>query len=304
MTISNKINPNGDLKQIWKLVLKNIHIEEGIHKAPAIYAEVSGIIGLLYILMFLAIGGDIYLAFNILIKAGVKPAFVAIQVILDFFLAILPFILLSIGLKFMDKISIKSWILFYELDSKLVKRNEDEQSTKTRRERASTNLDTQRSMLFWCKVVMWIISLSIFAIAYWKIHTYSSTVPYSIWGTAKGKMVVTVAILVALFHVIATENAVVHLLYWMKKTSAEKRAERQQNLNEEPAIFSIPIIYKGDYKKSKSGYTELVINQDQSAEIRYAYIIRDEEINNLVAQNPDHNARMGIIATCKEFQLR
>lgn len=97
MSISIKIEPTSDLKEFWKLVLKRVHVEFGNHKAPAIYGEVSAIIPLLYILTLAAISGDVYLAINILMKAGVKPAFVFIQIGADIVLAILPFLLLKLG---------------------------------------------------------------------------------------------------------------------------------------------------------------------------------------------------------------
>ncbi len=256
------------------------------------------------LLSILAICGDFYLAINILIKAGVKPAFVAIQILLDFFLAILPFLLLSLGVKFMDKVTIKNWILFYELDSKLERVDESEENREARYEdNKKTQLPNYRKMLTWCKVLTWIINLSIFGIAIWKILTYASSVPFSILGAAKGKMVITVAILVAIFHVLATENALIHFMYWLKKKGAIKEAERTQDLTKNPALSKIPIPYKGDFKAAKSGYTELVVNEDKSVDIKYAYIIRDEDIYKLMSENVDSNAKRGIIAICKQRQL-
>ncbi|MBL0083643.1 MAG: hypothetical protein IPP37_15000 [Saprospiraceae bacterium] len=131
MTISNKINPSEDLKKIWKLVPKNIEMEESpTRKAPALYAESSAFMVLFYLMMILAIGGDIYLASKILMKAGVSSLMVIISVIVDFFLAILSFIL---TLTFTE-ITCKNKVLQLELDSLCKIKGESENDRKTRKE--------------------------------------------------------------------------------------------------------------------------------------------------------------------------
>lgn len=304
MSISTKIEPTSDLKEFWKLVLKRVHVEFANHKAPAIYGEVSAIIPLLYILTIAAISGDIYLAVNILMKAGVKPAFVFIQIGADIVLAILPFLLLKLGLKFLDKVANKNLKLFYELDSQLKRKDESAiqyQNRKKANDKAL--LPPVESNLFWSNLVSWLTNAAIFGVAYWKIHTYASTIPYNIINTANGKMVITLSILVALFHIIATENTLVHSLYWFHKKKAIDRYNQVMNINDEPNIDDTEIKYVGNYTTAKSGYTEIVKEDQDKIVLKYAYIIRDEDINNLLARNTDKDAKMGIIAACKQIQL-
>lgn len=307
MTIPNKVNPSSSLKEFWKLVIKRVNVEfSSIHKAPAIFGEVSGIITILYILTILAISGDVYLAVKILMKAGVKPAFVFIQIGLDIFLAILPFLLLTFGVKFLDTVANKNWKLFYEMDTMLRRKDESDEDYKSRkRQNEETHLPRIERNLNWGRILTWITYFLIALVAFWKIKNYQATVPFNILNTANGKMVITLAILVAMFHIIATENTLIHLLYWIQKNSAIAKFNQSRNINEDPDLNDpVDILYVGNYTKAKSGYTEIIKEQDGSIKLKYAYIIRDEEINDLLTANADSNAKKGIIAACKNIQLQ
>ncbi|MBI3233542.1 MAG: hypothetical protein HYZ42_05790 [Bacteroidetes bacterium] len=303
MKISNKIEPTAGLKEFWKLVLKRKNVELGLHKAPGMYGEVSAIIVVLYILTIAAVGGDIYLAMKILMKAGVKPAFVFIQIGADIVLAILPFILLTIGFKVFDKVANKNLKLFYELDSKLERNDHTPEQNKNRKEsNKNVQLPPIKNRILWGKILTFIINAAIFGVAYWKIHTYANTIPVNISNTANGKMVITLAILVALFHVIATERTLIHILYWFSKNRTINKHTRVNNVDFEPKINQVEIKYKGNYVNAISGYTRI----EKSGEIvilYYANVITDEEIIDLLIPNADNNAKMGIIASCKEIQL-
>ncbi len=306
MSFSNRINPPSDLKEFWKLVLKRIHMEIDNHRAPAMYASVSAIIGILYVLTIVAISGDIYLAVNILKKQGVKPEYVAIQICADIVLAILPFILLkSIPyFAFLDKVTNKNRLMFYELDSRLKIKDETKEQEEVRKENnRETLIPPIISRLLWSNIFTFSTYIAIFSIAYWKIYTYQSNIPYSIFITPSGKMVVTLSIIVAIFHIIATERTLIHFLYWRAKRNAIKKFNQYYNPNDEPIITTAEIVYLGEFKNAKSGYTEIQKLVDGKVVLQYAYIIRDEEILALTDNNNDKSAKMAIIAACKNIQL-
>lgn len=298
-------DPPQSYKEKWSLAPQGsvLHID-GL-KTKTMFAELSSAIPLYYILMFLAIGFDIYLGFAILSKSGVNIALISVGVIADFFLAILPFLLaVKIDARNYIKTENKIFQTLLEIKTRLIDEKDNESKYKERVRDKEIALKKFRSNQRTTKILKYLFIAIILAIAAFKIYTFYSVLPpgFSLFSVANGKIVILFSVLCAIFHIIGSEKAFAHLMFWSNKNATyEKQMELKEAGNEHIEVMEIP--YLGNYKPAKYKNTEVVVDEEGNAKINYINIIWDDEIKQLAQRQGDQNARQGLTIVCKQQQL-
>ncbi len=295
-------NPNDKLKNLWQLAPNDgvLEYDQKI-KTNYMYGELSSALPLFYLLTFMAIIFDIYLGVNVLAKYGLSWAFVIGSIIADIIMAVLVYLLAFKGLKKLNHTYQKnSW---FKLELELMTKLKDETSEeyKNRHAHILKDLDIVTSNLNKIKYLRYFVVLVLFGVAIWKISNFASTLPpsVSVFSVTKGKIVITLALLTAFFHSVATEKTLASLMFNLRKNRELKKFRPKL----EPTVSTIPVIYEGKYNPAKFKNTELVVNEKGEVIIKYIYVIWDDEIKYLMDQQTDKSARRGVAITCKQQQL-
>ncbi len=306
MTFQNQqfYNPSDDLKELWTLVPQVTTLEVDNLKTKALFSTVSSTIPIFYLLMVLAICFDIYLGFFILSKQGVSMGIVVGSVIADLFLGVLPFLVEGIFFKNLNHTRIENSIFRRQLESRCKLKEETQEAFHARSARIKNGiLKRLRSNRLKSKIYRVIITLTIFAIAFWKIYTFLSVLPpsISIWAVVKGKIIIIFSLLTALFHLIGTEKAVAHIFYYFTK-KADQNNFIEINTGAIPDASQIEIEYEGKFNEAKKGNTA-IIKKGETSYLEFIHIIRDGEIQALINSQTDPVARRVVAIKCKENQL-
>jgi hypothetical protein len=142
------------------------------------------------------------------------------------------------------------------------------------------------------------------AIAAWKIYTFIKILPpnMNVFELAKGKMVIILSLLTAVFHIIATEKS---LAAWWFNVIRKKELSVNTSDTDNHIPSPLPIDYTGVYREVKDhNYsTQLNVTESGDAEISYYYVIWDDEIKRMMDMQHDENAKRGIVITCKNNQI-
>jgi len=297
-------NPSDDLKELWTLVPQVTTLEVDNLKTKALFSTVSSTIPIFYLLMILAISFDIYLGFFILSKQGVSMGIVVGSVIADLFLGVLPFLIEGIFFKNLNHTRIENSILRRELEARSKLKEETKETFHARSARIRNGiLKKLRGDRLKSKIYRIIIAVIIFAIAFWKIYTFLSVLPpsISIWAVVKGKIIIIISLLTALFHLIGTEKAVAHIFYFFtRKTDQNKFINL--NTGEIPDASQIEIEYDGKFNEARKGNTAIV-KKGETPYLEFIHIIRDGEIQALINSQTDTAAKRVVAIKCKENQM-
>lgn len=297
-------NPSDSYKKTWSLTPQGRTLTVSGHKTKSMYASLSSAIPIYYILMFLAIGFDIYLGFSILSKSGVSLGLIIGSVVADFFLAVLPFIIEN-SVSSLNHIVIENKTFQKKMECKTKLNGESDEGYYARKnniingELRELNSNKRKGSL-----LRLILIILILAIAGWKIYTYMSVVPpgLNIFSLVNGKIVIIFSILCAIFHIIGSEKAFSHFVFWMKKGSEFKEHNDFSN-GIKPPKTSIPIVFVGEFKNAMHQNTEVEVSEDGTARINYINIIWDDEIKALIDAQEDENAKRAVAITCKQTQI-
>jgi hypothetical protein len=154
------------------------------------------------------------------------------------------------------------------------------------------------------KILRVILSLIIFAIAGWKIYTYYSVLPpgISIFSMVNGKIVIIFSLLCAIFHIIGSEKAFAHLMFWFRKGPAFKQHLQTHNNQRPEKPISRGIAFVGNYVNATSGNSSIVV-RDGEAFLEFIHIIWDDEVQGLINAQTDDDAKRGVAIACKENQF-
>ncbi len=302
--INTFLNPSEELRQNWSLVPQVRTLTLAGHKTKSLYAALSPSIPIFYVLMFLAISFDIYLGFSILAKQGVNIGLIIGSVIADFFLAIAPFLFESNFSGKYNHIKLENQIFQKKLECMTMRNNETEEEFDGRRSHTiEPDLKEYESNKSKGNVLRIVLIFLIFAIAGWKIYTFYKVLPpgISIFSVINGKIVIIFSLLCAIFHIIGSEKAFAHFMFWRRKRSEVKR-HRETHDGKRPKPKPSPINYVGKYENAEAGNTS-VINKDGKVYLEYIYIIKDDEIYSLINDQTDDDAKRGIAIQCKQIQF-
>ncbi len=297
-------NPSPEFKQTWSLVPQVRTIAIGNQKTKPLYSSLSPAIPIFYILCLLAISFDIYIAVTVLAKQGVNIAYIIIAVILDLFLAVSPFLLELYAAKHLNHINLDNQIFLCNLKCQTKKKEETDDQFDTRKQGIVGGVLKQYlANKKWNRFCRFIIAISIFSIAFWKIYTFKGALPpgFSIFSIVKGKIVIAFSILCATFHLIGSEKAFAHFMFWVRKSEIKQHINLNPNPHR-PNPTPVEIEYVGNYKNHSYGNTS-VVNEDNKVYLKYIHVIRDEEIQDLINAQIDDNAKRGIAIKCKELQI-
>jgi len=299
--------PDNKFKFAWSLVPKNGNFRLPMEKltAPKMYDELSSIIPLFYLLTLLAILFDIYLGVFVLSKSGVNIALIIASIVFDIFLAAFVYIFASVFERYND-VKNKNLILIKRLQIKTRERNESDNDFGIRKRKLNREIKELKSKLFTTKILKYIAFFILAGIAYWKIYTYMSVLPpsLSIWATIRGKIVIIMAILTAVFHAIATENTTAALWFNHIKNKKLKEFEEQGLGALESREDNAVINYEAKFVPKELEYIKLVEGEN-GYEIRYKNdIIWDSDILKLIQVQTDDNAKRAIAIVCKEVQCQ
>ncbi len=297
-------NPSDALKELWTLVPQVTTLEVDNLKTKALFSTISSTIPIFYVLMILAISFDIYLGFFILSKQGVSMGIVVGSVIADLFLGVFPFLIEGIFFKNLNHTRIENSIFRRKLEARCKLKEETTEAFKARSAKIKNGIlkKLKRNRLK-SKVYRFLIAITIFAIAFWKIYTFLSVLPpsISIWAVVKGKIIIIFSLLTALFHLIGTEKAVAHIFYFFTSKADQDRFT-DINTGEIPEASQIEIEYEGKFNEAKKGNTA-IIKKGEIPYLEFIHIIRDGEIQALINAQTDPVARRVVAIKCKENQL-
>lgn len=297
-------NPIAPYRKSWALAPQNRFLEVSGHKTRSMYDYMSSSVPFFYILMLSAILLDIYLGFAILSKSGVNIILIILSVIADFFLAILPGVLAGY-IDRLNPINLQNKLFKNNLECMTEKRNETQDEHEIRINSIKYGkIKRLKSDLKKYKIVEYITILLIISIAIWKIYTYYAVLPpsMSIFSVTNGKVVILCSILCAVFHIIGSEKAFTHLIFFLKK---EKRfnAFNEHNQGKRPEPIKQEIDYKGNYRAAKHENTELVVPEDGDPYLLYHHIIWDDEIQAIMLRQGDELAKRGVVIVSKATQI-
>lgn len=298
-------NPSDAYKKAWTLTPQGRTLNISGHKTASMYASLSSAIPLFYILMIAAISFDIYLGYSILAKSGVNISLITGSVILDLLLAIAPFLLGTYILSF-NHVNVENELFKTKLECMTKLKGESDDVFHSRRTKIkSGRLKELKGYKTIGNVVRYISILLIFVIAGWKIYTYYSVLPpgFNIFSVANGKIVLIFSFLCAICHIIGSEKAFAHLLFFFLKKK-EFKEHNDENDGERPPIEEpLPIRFEGDYKAAKFQNTELKVDENGNATIEYIHIIWDDEIKSIMDIQGDETAKRGVAIVCKQNQI-
>lgn len=295
--------PSGRYKETWTLVPQVRTITVSSHKTKSMYSDLSPAIPVFYVLMVLAIAFDVYLGFAILSKQGVNIALIIGSVFFDLLLAIAPFLFESFLVKEWNHVRVENQIFLRKLQCKTKKIGESETEFDTRRSLTISDLGKYESYQSKGKLLRIVLATLIFVIAGWKIYTFYKVLPpgMSIFSLVNGKIVIIFSLLCAIFHLIGSEKAFAHFMFWTIKDSEFKLHQETHN-GQPPQPSEREIEYLGDYKDTRSGNSS-ILHKNGQAYLTYIYVIRDEEIQDLINAQTSEEARRGVAIKCKENQL-
>ena len=296
--------PIAPYKKSWALAPQNRFLEVSGHKTRSMYDYMSSSIPFFYILMLSAIFLDIYLGFAILNKSGVNIILIALSVVADFFLAILPGVLAGY-IDSLNPINLKNKLFKNNLECMTEKRNETQEEHEIRINSIKYgDIKKVKFNLKKYKVLEYITIILIICIATWKIYTYYAVLPpsMSIFSVTNGKIVILCSILCAVFHIIGSEKAFTHLTFFLKKEKLFN-AFNEHNQGKRPEPIKQEIDYKGTYRAAKHENTELVVPDEGDPYLLYHHIIWDDEIQAIMLRQADESAKRGVVITCKDIQI-
>lgn len=302
--INSYFRPKAGYKETWSLVPQVTTVSVSGEKTKALYSSLSPSIPIFYVLALLAIGFDIYLGFSILAKSGVNVGMIVGSVLFDLLLAIAPFLFESFVFKEWNHVVVANRIFQKRLECKTKRKGETDKQFEDRQEIIKEG-DLKKYLSYQRKgiILRVVLSLFIFAIAGWKIGTYYAVLPpgISIFSVVNGKIVIIFSLLCAIFHIIGSEKAFAHLMFWFRKGTAF-REHLQTHNNQRPEPRSIEIIYEGNYVNDTSGNSSIVI-RGKKVFLEFIHIIRDDEVQELINAQTDDNAKRGVAIACKENQF-
>lgn len=122
------------------------------------------------------------------------------------------------------------------------------------------------------------------------------------FSLTNGKVVVIFALLCAFFHIIGTEKAFAHFMFWIRKNRELNDFMVTYIEGRVPNSTIVQIEYNGTFVESKAGNTA-VVRRGEDIFLEYTHIIRDEEIQSLVNAQTDLSAQWAIAIKCKTNQL-
>jgi hypothetical protein len=298
--------PSDQFLQTWSLVPQVRTLRLSNQKTKALYSSLSPAIPIFYVLMICAIGFDIYLGFSILAKQGVSIGLIVGSVILDLFFAIMPFLVECYIVKDWNHVKVENQIFQTELETMCRRRGEKDEDFDSRKmflKGEGGELKKLRAYKRNGSILRIIMVMLIFAIAFWKIWTFSSVLPPSLnlFSLVNGKIVVIFSILCALFHVIGSEKAFAHLMFWFRKTSELRDFMRTYD-KRKPNFQIKPIEFEGEFINAEAGNTVLAV-ENENVLLKFIHLIRDDEISSLINQQTDEAAKRAIAIACKQVQI-
>lgn len=299
--------PSEPYRLSWTLVPQTTTLKILNHKTKAMYSALSPSIPIFYIMMFIAIGMDLYLAVAILAKSGVSLPLVIGSVILDLFLALCPFLFEGFWVKDWNHVVVENDIFRKELECMTKKKEENEDDFNSRKSGIiHGSLPQLKNYRRNGKILRWVLIISIFLVAAWKIYTFNKVIPpgLSIMNTVNGKIVIIFSILCAIFHILGSEKSIAHLRFYIIHKSEFSHFMRTRN-NDRPAYEKTQIPFIGEYPdvESHSKNVRILTIGDQTFLEYIPPVIRDNEIQELINKTPDENAKRGIAIMCKEAQI-
>ncbi|MDH4460889.1 MAG: hypothetical protein QE277_05665 [Flectobacillus sp.] len=297
-------DPSDKYRQTWSLVPQVRTVSAVGQKTRSLYSSLSPSIPLFYTFMLLAISFDIYLGFSILAKSGVNFALIIASVLADLLLAIAPFLVESFMVKDWNHVVIENRIFQKRLECQTMKKGESEKDFQLRRSNTITDvINPSMSSQTKSKYFRTVLILLIFAIACWKIYTYIKVLPpgLNIFSLVNGKIVLLFSILCAIFHILGSEKAFAHFMFWRIK-GAEFKNHQQTSNQQRPNPERTEIEYVGEYINASSGNTSIV-NENGKVYLEYINIIRDNEIQSLIDSQTSDDAKRGVAIKCKENQI-
>jgi hypothetical protein len=302
--ITSYFKPSDKYLQTWSLVPQVRTISVTGQKAKSLYSGLSPAIPLFYFFMISAIGIDIYLGFSILAKSGVNIGLIIGSVLADLLLAIAPFLIESFMVKDWNHVVVENRILQKRLECQIKSKYESAEEFKTRRDKQiEPDLKKYLSYQFSMKVLRFLLFTLIITIAGWKIYTYYKVLPpgLSIFSMVNGKIVIIFSALCAIFHILGSEKAFAHLMFWFIKEKEWKNFLHINNVGK-PNPNSKEIEFMGEYTNASSGNTS-VINRDGKVYLEFIHIIKDDEVQELINSQNNDDARRGLAISCKKNQI-
>lgn len=302
--ITSYFNPSDKYRQTWSLVPQVRTISVSGQKAKSLYSALSPSIPLFYIFMFSAIGIDVYLGFAILAKSGVNIGLIIGSVLADLLLAIAPFLVESFMVKDWNHVVVENRILQKRLECQTKVKDEPEIKFQERRNKIiDEDLRKYTSYQSSGKILRLVLILLIMIIAGWKIYTYYKVLPpgLSIFSMVNGKIVIIFSLLCAIFHILGSEKAFAHFMFWLNKNKEFKNHQQTHN-GDRPQPSSKEIEYVGKYNDASSGNSSIV-NRNGKVYLEFINIIKDDEVQSLINSQTNDDARRGVAIKCKENQI-
>ena len=302
--ITSYFKPSDKYLQTWSLVPQVRTISVSGQKAKSLYSALSPSIPLFYIFMILAIGIDIYLGFSILAKSGVNIGLIIGSVLADLLLAIAPFLVESFMVKDWNHVVVENRILQKRLECQTKIKDELEIKFQERRNKIiDEDLRKYTSYQSSGKILRLILILLIMVIAGWKIYTYYKVLPpgLSIFSMVNGKIVIIFSLLCAIFHILGSEKAFAHIMFWLNKNKEFKNHQQTHN-GDRPQPSSKEIEFVGQYNDASSGNSSIV-NRNGKVYLEFINIIKDDEVQSLINSQTNDDARRGVAIKCKENQI-
>ncbi|MGB1294759.1 MAG: hypothetical protein ACPG6V_04705 [Flavobacteriales bacterium] len=303
---NTQLKPSSKMLNLWLELPKTLKLEIEELKTSARFTEIHPIIYLFIFLTSMAIFFDFYLGLTVLTKAGISISFVVLVVLADIFLAV-------VGIfPFFNSSNIKHQIFKNKIEirtrKKILKENGLEEELDKEFESKRFPLEAEnrglKKKLIQKKIAKTLVISLIFGVAFWKIYQYYSILPQglNIWAIPKGKMVIIMALLTAIFHALATETTLQYFRFISRRNKDLKlrleEIRNNQNIHLEPNHLGVPYVgHYTAYKCKKTDSTELIINENGQAQINYVNIIWDDEILELINHQQDQNAKNGIMLT-------
>lgn len=309
---NTQLKPSSKMLNLWLKLPKTIKLEIEELKTSARYTDVHSIIYLFILLTTLAIVFDFYIGLTVLTKSGISFFQVIVFVVFDIFFAI-------VGVfPYFNQGELKRDVFKCKIEMRTKKKTltdtglveDTNEKHQKKKEQLYQNISKIKSELFLKGSLKLIIHLGIFGIAFWKIYQYYTILPegLNIWSIPKGKMVIIMSLLTAVFHVMATESTLQYFRFILrlKKVIKEHVHNIKYNKEEETGSNNLKVPYVGhynEYKCKRTDSTELIINENGQAQINYVNIIWDDEIMELINHQQDQNAKNGIMLTYLNTQF-
>lgn len=311
--------PSPEYRKAWSIVPQIGTIAFDTDKTKietsSFNSSLSPVIPLFCACTIIALFLDAAINFGVLIKYGVKTWILALLIIADLILFIIPYIITLNSAN--SRIKIKNKIFQKELEKLIRKKGESHSEYAKREEEVDNTIKSFRNELLWGNIGRSTLIIIILGIAAFKIINYINTLPpgYNLFTLKVGYFVFFGSLLCAFLHILATENTVSYLWWRWRYHRAEYIKKRSNlvnqklNRNENDVLdyeknntIENKIEYEGNFIDTRYGNTSIV-NKDENVYIRYIHFIRDEEIRGLIHAQTDEKARKAIAVKCKEIQV-